>query len=128
MDGDGPLPSPAREAPSQRRALAIVLTGLVLAAVVRRAFATDDAYITFRTVDNVIHGYGLTWNVAERVQAFTSPLWMMLVAVPAFVTREVYNTSFALQFLATAITVYVIVTYIAVSSTRAILCVGALFL
>ena len=40
------------------------------------AWLSDDAYITLRTVDNFINGYGLTWNIGERVQTFTHPLWI----------------------------------------------------
>ena len=38
----------------------------------------DDAYITFRVIDNAVNGYGLRWNIDERVQAYTHPLWMLL--------------------------------------------------
>lgn len=48
--------------------------------LIRTAWVCDDAYITLRTVDNFIHGYGLTWNISERVQAYTHPLWMFLVS------------------------------------------------
>ena len=46
------------------------------------AWVGDDAYITFRTVDNFVNGYGLTWNTSERVQAYTHPLWMFLHVNP----------------------------------------------
>lgn len=42
------------------------------------AWVGDDAFITFRVVDNFVQGYGLRWNVHERVQAYTNPLWMLL--------------------------------------------------
>ncbi len=45
---------------------------------------SDDAYITLRTVDNFINGYGLTWNISERVQAYTHPLWMFLLSIYIF--------------------------------------------
>jgi arabinofuranosyltransferase len=44
------------------------------------AYVCDDAFITFRVLDNWIRGYGLRWNVLERVQVATSPLFMLLVA------------------------------------------------
>ena len=43
------------------------------------AWLCDDAYITFRVVDNLPGGFGLRWNTFERVQAYTNPLWMLLV-------------------------------------------------
>jgi len=67
--------------------LAVVLT--------RTAWVCDDAYITFRTVANLLHGDGARWNVAERVQAYTHPLWMLMLAALELVTREPYFTSIA---------------------------------
>lgn len=54
----------------------------------RTAWIGDDAFITLRTVDNFTQGYGLRWNVAERVQTFTHPLWMLLLSVPYSLTRS----------------------------------------
>jgi arabinofuranosyltransferase len=45
------------------------------------AYVCDDAFITFRTVDNFVRGYGLRWNPLERVQVFTSPLFTLLTAL-----------------------------------------------
>lgn len=52
--------------------------------VLRTAWVSDDAFITLRVVDNLVHGYGPRWNVAERVQAFTHPLWFLLL-LPTYV-------------------------------------------
>ena len=56
------------------------------------AWMGDDAYITFRSVWNFVHGYGLTFNPDERVQAYTHPLWMLVVSAAHFVTREFFFT------------------------------------
>ena len=69
------------------------LIGLFLVIITRRAWVGDDAYITFRTVDNFIHGYSLTWNAGERVQAYTHPLWMFTLSFFYFISREIYFTS-----------------------------------
>jgi arabinofuranosyltransferase len=45
------------------------------------AYVCDDAFITFRSVDNFVRGYGLRYNVAERVQSFTSPLFTLVFSV-----------------------------------------------
>jgi hypothetical protein len=39
----------------------------------------DDAYITFRYAQNLTDGQGLVFNVGERVQGFSSPLWTLLL-------------------------------------------------
>lgn len=67
----------------------------------RNAWMGDDAFITFRTVDNLINGYGLTWNVIERVQSFTHPLWMLLVAGAYAVTGEIFITVLLLSMALT---------------------------
>jgi arabinofuranosyltransferase len=73
------------------------LLGLFAIVVVRTAWMCDDAYITLRTVDNLVEGFGPRWNVAERVQAYTHPLWMFALALPYYFTREAYFTPLALS-------------------------------
>ncbi len=62
------------------------------------AWIGGDAYITFRTIDNFVNGHGLRWNVVERVQAFTHPLWLMLVALFYAVTREPLRTTYVISY------------------------------
>ena len=61
--------------------------------LVKTAWLGDDAYITFRTIDNFVNGYGLRWNIAERVQSFTHPLWLLLLSGIYFFSREIFITS-----------------------------------
>ncbi len=51
------------------------------------ATVMEDAYITFRVVDNIVHGEGAVWNLGERVQVYTHPLWM-LVHIPLYAVWE----------------------------------------
>jgi arabinofuranosyltransferase len=81
---------------SERYILAGALLVLV-AAVVRAAWLSDDAYITLRTIDNFWHGFGLRWNILDRVQVYTHPLWMILVGSAYGVTREAYFTTLAVS-------------------------------
>ena len=61
--------------------------------LIRTAWISDDACISFRTVDNFLHGYGLRWNVAERVQTYTNPLMVFCMIVLCFFTKEYYLTA-----------------------------------
>jgi arabinofuranosyltransferase len=103
----------------------IVTVIVLLVCLVRTAWLSDDAYITFRTADNFLHGYGLVWNVGERVQTYTHPLWLALLTPAVAVTREVYFTSLALGAVCTLAAVLLIVR---LSTTRwnAIVCMAAL--
>ncbi len=80
-------------------ALAVLLLGYA-GALLFDAWLCDDAYITFRVVDNVIHGFGPVYNIGERVQAYTNPLMMMVMSALSFVTREVYFTALVLSIAA----------------------------
>lgn len=89
--------------------------------VVRNAWLSDDAYITFRTVDNFVNGYGLTWNPGERVQSYTHPLWMLLLSAVYFVTREIFFTSHLLSIAVSVIAVAILAFGIARSPFSALL-------
>ena len=60
--------------------------------IIQNSWIAEDAYITLRTVGNFLHGFGLRWNIAERVQSYTHPLWFFLLSFGVFVTNEVYYT------------------------------------
>ncbi len=64
----------------------------------RTAWLCDDAYITFRVVDNFVNGYGLRWNVDERVQAYTHPLWLFLHIPFYALTEEMFLTGIFVSF------------------------------
>lgn len=72
-----------------------ITRGIVLffAVIFLNGWIGDDPFITFRVIDNLLHGYGLRWNIDERVQVFTHPLWMILNIPLYFVTRNVVVTT-----------------------------------
>ncbi len=43
----------------------------------------DDAFITFRFVENLVRGDGFVYNVGERVQGISTPLWGLILSIPA---------------------------------------------
>ena len=63
------------------------------------AWACDDAYISFRTIDNFVHGEGLVFNPGERVQAFTHPLWLLLHVPFYALTGNIYYVTIILSLL-----------------------------
>ncbi|MHC1740411.1 MAG: hypothetical protein AB9897_04795 [Anaerolineaceae bacterium] len=72
---------------------------VILGLIIHRAWFSDDSYITFRTLDNFVNGYRLTWNTYERVQAYTHPLWLFLLIPIYAVTREIFFTVTAVSIL-----------------------------
>lgn len=85
------------------------------------AWVSDDAFITFRTVENFIAGYGPNYNVEYRVQGYSHPLWFLLLSLFYFVFDGVgvdlngntlYYLTIGLSFLFSVGTVYFLVFFI----------------
>jgi len=85
------------------------LLGLTLAALLTSAWIHEDAYITFRVIDNFLDGRGLTWNPAERVQVYTHPLWLFVLLPLVGLTGDCYFTTLALTAALTLVTVYLVI-------------------
>ncbi|MBQ9578381.1 MAG: hypothetical protein IJR28_02485 [Ottowia sp.] len=62
------------------------------------AWVADDAFITFRSVDNLLKGCGPVWNVGERVQAYTHPLWYALLIIGIGLFKHHYWVAIALSY------------------------------
>lgn len=61
--------------------LCAVPIGFLAVAAWHNRWVTDDAFINFRVVDNLVQGLGPVYNAGERVEAYTSPLWLAILAV-----------------------------------------------
>lgn len=77
--------------------LALAVLALLLVVVARTAWVSDDAFITFRTVEHLLGGRGPIWNPDQRVQVYTHPLWMFLVAGATPLAGSPYAASLALS-------------------------------
>jgi len=91
-------PSPPACRDYGRMVLIIALAGVGFA--YWRAWVADDAFITFRHIANCLSGHGPVFNAGERVQAFTHPLWFLLLLAGATV-GSVYAVAVALGIAAT---------------------------
>ena len=65
----------------------------------------DDAYITFRYAENLAAGNGLVYNVGERVQGTTAPLFALVLAGAALRGIDLAWTSFAINTAADLVTI-----------------------
>ncbi len=89
-----------REPPDLLRLLARTLLYLgLLALVLRTAWISDDARISFRTILNFVHGFGLRYNPIERVQTFTHPLWVLVCSAGRWLTGELHLTVLAISLV-----------------------------
>jgi arabinofuranosyltransferase len=80
-----------------------LLCALVGWALVRTAAVTEDAFITFRVIDNALNGHGLVWNIGERVQPYTHPLWALLLLVFSALSGDIFQTALVLSLALTVV-------------------------
>lgn len=97
--------------PVKKRALSTLLITILIFLFsyiwLLSAWISDDAYISFRTVDNFIHGFGLTWNSIERVQSFTNPFWVFAVTIMYLIIPDIYFASLLLSFLLSLLSILI---------------------
>lgn len=74
---------------------------ILLVFLLRTAWVSEDAYISFRVVSNFLSGHGLRWNIADRVQVYTDPLFVGLVTVVTWLIRDVYFAAVAVSLMLT---------------------------
>jgi arabinofuranosyltransferase len=120
-----PSPTPFTK-PALPYSVAALLTLAFLAVLIRTAWLSDDALITLRTVLNVTHGFGLRFNIVERVQTYTHPLWLGVVTAAYYVTWNVYFAAFFSSILLSALAFWLAITR-AVSAWQAAVVVIVLF-
>lgn len=89
-------------------ATSVTLISVFLIELMRTAWLSDDAGITLRTVINFLNGYGLRFNVDERVQGYTHPLWFLLLAAVSYVARNVYYSTFFVSIFVSALAFWLV--------------------
>lgn len=92
-----------------RRWLTWLLAGCAIVLIVQcfnfRESLIDDTFIVFRYADHLLAGQGPVFNPGERVEGFTSPLWLLLLAAARAVGASyesavlVLGTAFAVAAL-----------------------------
>ena len=64
-----------------RRGLVALPVMIILIGGWSHRWAADDAYIDVRVVGNLLSGNGPVFNVGERVEVFTDPIWVGILAL-----------------------------------------------
>ena len=59
----------------------------------------EDFLITVRSILNFIHGFGPVYNIGERVQAYTHPLWFFLMSGVIALTKEIFYSTVLVSVL-----------------------------
>ncbi len=71
-----------------RLAAVVVCYAIISITYFENAWVCGDAYINFRSIEQLFAGNGLVWNSHERVQVYTSPLWFFMVAATRWVSEN----------------------------------------
>src|SRR6187401_920414 len=97
---------PAVRAASPRRWIlpsCLLVGALVLCAIAfsrNREFYNDDALISLRYAQNLLHGNGLVWNPGERVEGYTNFLFVLGVSALGAVGVDLEAASRLINFVA----------------------------
>ncbi|MBN2719102.1 MAG: hypothetical protein JXX14_24855 [Deltaproteobacteria bacterium] len=118
----------------QRENIALLATGLcatvwiVLYTWQHQFTFADDAFIFFRYADNIALGTGPVFNQGERVEGFTSPLWLGLLTVARILNVNVLHSATIMGMLL-AIGAVLLLLFFPISKTGPILrCLGVVAL
>src|SRR6516162_6013646 len=90
------------------RRVASLLWLLLFVVVLRNSWLSEDAYITYRVVDNFVHGYGLRWNPLERVQVYTHPLWVLSLLPLHWAVSDIYVAGTLLSLACSGLAAYLL--------------------
>jgi arabinofuranosyltransferase len=84
---------------SKKNILLSLSLSIAIFVFLKNAWVTEDAYIIFRSIEQLFSGNGPVWNPHERVQVFTSPLWYYVLAFGRIFCNDVYLNAIILSFL-----------------------------
>ena len=96
--------------------------------IIRTAWICDDAKLTMRTVLNFIDGYGPRFNIDERVQVYTHPLWFLLLTGTTFIVRNIYVATFLTSISISTIVFWLFITKLSNNVLNIIVATAALIL
>jgi len=74
-------------------AYAVLFVGFAAGSVSLLSTPIDDAFISFRYLDNWLRGQGLVFNPGERVEGYSNFLWIAILAIPSLFGAAPYLAS-----------------------------------
>ena len=84
--------------------------------VLHYGYISDDTFITLRYARNLVQGHGLVYNVGQKVEGFTSPLWTVILAGLHALGLNLLLSARALGIAAGAVTLILCYNLVRVSS------------
>lgn len=93
----------------KQRAYFIVVFLAAAGLVISRSWITEDAYISFRSIHNLLSGYGLDYNPGERVESYSHPVWAFLLIVPGVLGFSIPLSAFLLGLVCSLVAIALLV-------------------
>lgn len=81
---------------------------ICIAVYVFFAWHSDDAYHAYIMAKNLVEGNGFVYNVGERVNASTCPLFTLCVAAVYCICRNMFISGLAVGILFSALAIYIV--------------------
>lgn len=82
-----------------KKYLYLLFIALFFAMFIKAAWVCDDAYINFRSIEQLHAGNGPIWNPHERVQVYTSPLWYWTIAFFSYLISDYFLCMLIVSFI-----------------------------
>ena len=74
----------------------LIFSAIFALIVLMNAWNCDDAYHGFVTVRNILNGKGFVYNIGERVNVCTCPLFILILTALTLIIREPSIAAFIL--------------------------------
>ena len=87
---------------------------------------SDDAYISFRTADNLLNRYRPVSNVGEQVPSSTTHCGWRFCTAAFSITGNIYYTAIALSIFVTLGFFFILISRVAISSRHWLVCFAVL--
>jgi arabinofuranosyltransferase len=80
--------------------IAVIIFEVFLILCGKLNFIQDDAYISLQYAKNFVQGNGLVFNAGEKVEGFTSFIWVIILAIPFYfhISPEVFAKVLSITF------------------------------
>ena len=75
------MPSKRRPRPGWCSVLVLLPAFILSLCALDHLWITEDAFITFKSVENLWNGYGPNFNRGLRVESFSHPLWFIVLVI-----------------------------------------------
>lgn len=94
--------------PKRQKLALFAAVSAYLFVFLKNAWVGEDAYIIFRSIEQLFAGNGPRWNPHERVQVFTNPLWYGVLSVFRQASADVFLNAIVASAIASLVLIIIL--------------------